>query len=452
MDARQIRDRIAGLAETFREEGPPAPAERRKRLNELEKLFCARTDAAAAALLEDWGRSETEALFSELLPLARDLRYFASHVVGWAAPQSGGLSIFNFPGRACTVAVPLGVVLITAPADLPILRTLHLTAAAYAAGNKVVLKLGSRVRHTMQFVRWLIEECFSPEEVLVVDGEMSFEELCRLPFDRVFPAGEGFPAVSPFAVSGRFGKSPCIVHHTADPENAAWRICRAKFFNAGAWYGAPEVLLVEKNVRDELMGALREALLRFYGDDPLETVQGLADDESYLRVVKLAEQGRLLSGGERDPRRRVLGPTIIDRLSPEDPLLSQVIDGPILPVLEFESDSQLLGLLGKMAPAPALYFFGDAPELREKLLDTFPASCVVFNDAGTQLLNRTLPFEGAGTGESINGRCTFELFSRRKQVMERSELFNFRGFFPPYSRGFLRFLAKLYGFKLKKQP
>jgi len=77
---------------------------------------------------------------------------------------------------------------------------------------------------------------------------------------------------------------------------------------------------------------------------------------------------------------------------------------------------------------------------------------VVFNDAGTQLFNRTLPQEGAGTGESLNGRHTFELFSRRKQVMERSELFNFRGFFPPYSGRFLRFLAKLYGLKLKKKP
>ena len=452
MDARQIRDRISGLAETFRQEGPPSPAERKKRLKTLAKIFCARTDAAAAALLDDWGRSETEALFSELLPLARDLRYFASHVVGWAAPKGGGLSVFNFPGRASTVAVPLGVVLITAPADLPILRTLHLTAGAYAAGNKVVLKLASRVRHSMRFIRWLIEECFSPEEVLALDGEVSFEELCKLPFDRVFPAGEGGPADTPFAVPGRTGKSPCIVHHTADPENAALRICRAKFFNAGAWFGAPEVLLVEKNVRDELMSAIRETLLRFYGDDPLETLQGLADDESYLRVVKLAEQGRLLSGGERDPRRRVLGPTIIDRLSPEDPLLRQVIDGPVLPVLEFDSGAELLGLLEKMAPSPALYFFGDAPELREKLLTTFPAACVVFNDAGTQLFNRPLPQEGAGTGESSNGRYTFELFSRRKQVMERSELFNFRGFFPPYSRKFLRFLAALYGLKLKKQP
>ena len=452
MDARQIRDRVSGLAETFRQEGPSSPAERKKRLKTLAKIFCARTDAAAAALLEDWGRSETEALFSELLPLARDLRYFASHVAGWAAPKGGGLSVFNFPGRACTVAVPLGVVLITAPADLPILRTLHLTAGAYAAGNKVVLKLGSRVRHSMQFIRWLVEECFSPEEILVVDGEVSFDELCKLPFDRIFPAGEGGPADTLFAVPGRTGKSPCVVHHTADPENAARRICRAKFFNAGAWFGAPEVLLVEKNVRDELMSAIRETLLHFYGDDPLETIQGLADDESYARVVKMAEQGRLLSGGERDPRRRVLGPTIIDRLSSEDPLLSQVIGGPVLPVLEFDSDAELLGLLGKTAPAPALYFFGDAPELREKLLNTFPAACVVFNDAGTQLFNRTLPQEGAGTGESSNGRYTFELFSRRKQVMERSELFNFRGFFPPYSQKFLRFLAKLYGLKLKKQP
>ena len=452
MDARQIRDRVSGLAETFRQEGPSSPAERKKRLKTLAKIFCARTDAAAAALLEDWGRSETEALLSELLPLARDLRYFASHVAGWAAPKGGGLSVFNFPGRACTVAVPLGVVLITAPADLPILRTLHLTAGAYAAGNKVVLKLGSRVRHSMQFIRWLVEECFSPEEILVVDGEVSFDELCKLPFDRIFPAGEGGPADTLFAVPGRTGKSPCVVHHTADPENAARRICRAKFFNAGAWFGAPEVLLVEKNVRDELMSAIRETLLHFYGDDPLETIQGLADDESYARVVKMAEQGRLLSGGERDPRRRVLGPTIIDRLSSEDPLLSQVIGGPVLPVLEFDSDAELLGLLGKTAPAPALYFFGDAPELREKLLNTFPAACVVFNDAGTQLFNRTLPQEGAGTGESSNGRYTFELFSRRKQVMERSELFNFRGFFPPYSQKFLRFLAKLYGLKLKKQP
>ena len=418
----------------------------------LAKIFCSRTDAAAAALLEDWGRSETEALFSELLPLARDLRLFASHVTGWAAPENGGLSVFNFPGRACTVAAPLGVVLITAPADLPILRTLHLAAGAYAAGNRVVLKLSPRVRHSMQFIRWLVEECFSPEEILVVDGEVAFEELCKLPFDRVFPAGEGGSGNAPFAVSGRTGKSPCIVHHTADPENAALRICRAKFFNAGAWFGAPEVLLVEKNVRDVLVSALREALLRFYGDDPLEKLQGLADDESYARVVKLAEHGRLLSGGERDPRRRALGPTVIDRLSPEDPLLCEVIDGPILPVLEFTSDAELLGLLEKMDPAPALYFFGDAPELRERLLTLFPASCVVFNDAGTQLFNRTLPQEGAGTGESLNGRRTFELFSRRKQVMERSELFNFRGFFPPYSEKFLRFLARLYGLKLKKQP
>ena len=452
MDARQIRDRISGLFKAFRQEGPPSPAERKKRLKMLEKIFCARSDAAAAALLEDWSRGENEALFSELLPLARDLRYFASHVTCWARPRNGGLSIFNFPGRACTVAAPLGVVLITAPADLPILRTIHLTAGAYAAGNKVVLKLSSRVRHSMQFIRWLIEECFSPEEVLVLDGEIALEELCELPFDRIFPAGETLSGGASGPVSEKSGKSPCIVHHTADPENAAWRICRAKFFNAGAYSGAPEILLVEKNVRDVLVSALREALQSLYGDDPLETLQGLSDDESYARVVKLAEHGRLLSGGERDPRRRVLGPTIIDRLPPEDPLFRQVIDGPVLPVLEFASDAELLGLLEKMAPAPALYFFGDAPELREKILNCFPASCVVFNDAGTQLFNRTLPSEGAGTGERLNGRHTFELFSRPKQVMERSELFNFRGFFPPYSRKFLRLVANLYGIKLKKQP
>jgi acyl-CoA reductase-like NAD-dependent aldehyde dehydrogenase len=64
------------------------------------------------------------------------------------------------------------------------------------------------------------------------------------------------------------GKSPTIVHPSADIKTAARRIAYGRFMNAGQICTAPDHVLVWPEVKDELVEHLVQAVRDSYGDDP----------------------------------------------------------------------------------------------------------------------------------------------------------------------------------------
>ncbi len=63
------------------------------------------------------------------------------------------------------------------------------------------------------------------------------------------------------------GKSPTYVHASADLDVAARRIAWGKFLNAGQTCIAPDYVLVDHQVRDQLVDQLAEQVGDFYGRD-----------------------------------------------------------------------------------------------------------------------------------------------------------------------------------------
>jgi aldehyde dehydrogenase (NAD+) len=431
--------------------------QRRARLKKLLSLVVEHRQAAIAALRDDLGKSAFESCATEILPLTDILRYLIRKLPKLARSRRAEVSWMNFPASGKVVPEPYGLVLVVATWNYPLLLALEPLAGAYAAGNRVVLKLHDRAPHVNVFLRWIIEEAFG-DEVLAIDSELGFTEILREKFDYVFYTGNGQGGREVLrAAAGNLtpatlelgGKSPCIVAPGANLKIAARRIVWGKFTNCGQTCVAPDYLIVHSSLRDALAEQLKRAVRKFYGTSPLDSPDygHMIDVRAYERVSKLVGNGRLICGGDKQPERLAIEPTVVDRLEADDPLLSEEIFGPVLPVVTYDKDEALFAELRRCGKPLALYCFGGDRKLRARLVSGSSSGALVFNDVVTHFINPGMPFGGVGSSGmgAYHGRRTFETFVHFKPVMEQSRWFDLPFRYPPFSKlrtAFLEFLIR----------
>ncbi len=89
----------------------------------------------------------------------------------------------------------------------------------------------------------------------------------------------------------------------ANIDLAAKRIAWGKFFNAGQTCITADYILAHKNIRDELVEALRKYIKQFYGDEPKNSkslARVISNDHTY-RLAILFNMGKVVIGGQSDP-------------------------------------------------------------------------------------------------------------------------------------------------------
>lgn len=431
-------------------------ARRRMMLDRMLKLLLGHRDAVFQALKDDLGKSEYESLTTELMPLVDIIHYLIDNLDYLTAPQWLPVSLLNWPARGRLLQEPYGEVLIGATWNYPLLLTLEPVAGAIAAGNYVVVKFAERAPRTMHFLNWLIMQSFSGEVIPVV-SEMSLQELLEQPFDYIFFTGgsesgkrvlaAAAPNLTP-ATLELGGKNPCIVAPGCNLKVAARRIVWGKFTNAGQTCVAPDYLVVHASIKEELMRRIHAAIHEFYGETPLDSpdYSHLIDSVAYERISRLTDHGRLISGGDKYPERCAIEPTVVDRLEdPDDPLLNEEIFGPILPVVEYESDPELLSEIRRHGKPLALYCFGGSRRLRKTLRENTSSGALVFNDVVMHFINPGMPFGGVGTSGmgAYHGKLTFQTFSHAKPEMSRGTFFDFALRYPPYPSWLVKLLKLL---------
>lgn len=445
-ERRKLDDRLAARRALADACDYPSVSHRRERLKKLLALLVKHRKAVAAALRDDLGKSEFEGYSTELLPLTEILRYLIRRLPSLSAVRRVPVSWMNFPASGRLVPEPYGLVLVVATWNYPLLLALEPLAGAYAAGNQVVLKLHDRSSHVSGFLQWLIGEAFDGE-VLVIDGECPLPELLKRKFDYIFYTGSdrggrdvlraAAENLTP-ATLEMGGKSPCIVAPGANLRTAAKRIVWGKFTNCGQTCVAPDYLLVHSALKEKLMLQLQKAIREFYGDHPLESpdLGHVIDIRAYERLSLLAASGRLVCGGDKDPERLMIEPSVIDRLEGGDPLLEEEIFGPLLPVVSYDSDSALFSELRRRGKPLALYCFGGDRKLRRALRSGTSSGALVFDDVVTHFVNPAMPFGGVGSSGmgAYHGRRTFDTFVHLKPEMTQSSWLDWPFRYPPFSR------------------
>jgi len=245
------------------------------------------------------------------------------------------------------------------------------------------------------------------------------------------------------------GKSPCVVDKSAKLDLAAKRLVFGKLLNCGQTCVAPDYVLIDKKIKDDFISALKKWMSAMYGTDPLDN-QGyvrMINRKHFDRVMGLIDSGKVVYGGRGNAETLKIQPTILDHVSPEDPVMQEEIFGPVLPILTYDSLNEAVAFINGRPHPLALYLFSEDKAVQELFLRRVPFGGGCINDTIIHLASSRLSFGGVGDSGmgSYHGKKSFETFSRRKSIVKKSTWLDLPIRYAPYSpkqEKLLRFFLK----------
>ena len=421
---------------------------RMEMLRKLRQTLVDNEAAIADALRADLGKSASESYMCETGLVISEISYLLRHIRSYAREKTVITPLAQFASRSYKKPGPYGVALIMSPWNYPLLLTLDPLAAALAAGNTAVIKPSAYSPATSSLIKKLIEDIFPPEYVAVVTGgreENSY--LLEEKFDYIFFTGsktvgqlvneKAAVHLTPTTLE-LGGKSPCIIHSSADLRLAAKRVVFGKYLNCGQTCVAPDYVLCEASVKDRFVEYLKAEIKKQYGADYAadETYGRIISERHFDRVTGLIDQSKVVIGGRSDRKKLKIEPTVMDNVSWDDRIMGEEIFGPVLPILTFDSINDAVRMVNRREKPLALYIFaGDRKVIRRVTsMCTYGGGCV--NDVVIHLATSSMGFGGVGESGmgAYHGKTGFDAFSHYKSIVDKKTWIDLPMRYHPYNK------------------
>jgi len=430
---------------------------RKKQLQLLEKAIKKHEERILAALYADLHKPAVEAFGSEIGLMYTEIRDILTELKGWMRPEVVSSPLMQYPSKSRIYRVPLGLTLIIAPWNYPFQLLMAPLAGAIAGGNCALLKPSELAPHTSAVIATMISETFDPAYISVLqgDGNVVIPDAMQHRFDHVFFTGStavgkkilemATPHLTPVTLE-LGGKSPCVVDDKVDIHVTAKRIIWGKYWNAGQTCIAPDYVLVHQKVKDELVAAMKKAIVRFWGENP-------AQSSDYARIINVKrfhvlrsylEQGNLLHGGATDENDLFIAPALLDGVDWNSPVMQEEIFGPVLPVIAFDKLEDAVQLIRQQPYPLSLYIFTKRAKTEKILLEQvrFGGGCI--NNTLVHFTNTELPFGGIGNSGvgRYHGKYSFETFTHARGIIKTGTWLDVPVKYPPYGNK-LKILKKM---------
>ena len=431
------------------------------RIENLKKLYRAvqkYESEIGKTLCSDLGKSDFEGFMCETGLVLSELHYMIRHTRRFARERTVHTPLSQFASRSYQKPTPYGNTLIMSPWNYPFLLTLDPLADAIAAGNTAIVKPSAYSPATSALIREIIQECFPPEYVAVVTGGREENRfLLEQKFDFVFFTGSQrvgkevlrhtAETLTP-AVLELGGKSPCIVDSTAKIKLAAKRIVFGKFINCGQTCVAPDYILCQRSVKDQLVHEICLQIKAQYGEAPLSNPDygRIINEKHFERICGLIDREKTVLGGETDRETLQITPTVMDNVSWDDAVMQQEIFGPVLPVLTFDTFEEVYSLLAGKPKPLALYLFSEDKRRMAEASQRCSYGGGCMNDTLIHLATSEMGFGGVGESGmgAYHGRDGFNVFSHTKSIVEKKTWIDLPMRYQPYNKGLYTRLLHLF--------
>ncbi len=421
------------------------------RIRQLEKLGSSihrYENKIIEALNQDLGKSEFEAYATEVGFVYHSIRYLIKNLNKWSKPQRVKTPLHLQPSKSCIIREPYGTVLVIGPFNYPFQLLIEPLIGAIAAGNCVILKPSENTPHLSAVVEQLIKEIFPRKFVCVIQGGREETSLLiHAPVDYIFftgsvPVGKiVMEAAAKNLVPVTLelgGKSPVIVDRTANLNLAAKRIVWGKFLNAGQTCIAPDYVLADAGIYDELVKKMKAVLQEFFGSSAQNSGDygRIINNRQFERLEAIIDQERthILCGGGFQKDDLFMEPTLIKAGSWDSASMQDELFGPLLPIMPYQTLDEAIQMVRENPKPLALYVFTENKSTEKQVLSqlSFGGGCV--NDTISHVVNHHLPFGGVGNSGmgAYHGKYSFELFSHAKSILKKSTCFDIGITFPPY--------------------
>jgi aldehyde dehydrogenase (NAD+) len=256
--------------------------------------------------------------------------------------------------KVYTLREPLrGAISAITPFNHPLNQVAHKVAPAIATNNRMVLKPTEKTPLTALLLADILYEAGLPPEMFsVVTGdpkEIADEMLTNAHVDLVTFTG-GVPIGKYIAAKAVYkrqvlelgGNDPIIVMEDADLEEAAALAAGGSYKNSGQRCTAVKRILVHETVAARFVDLLLEKTRAWTYGDPMDAAldMGTVIDEAAAKSFEatvsdaIARGARLLCGNVR--RGALYSPTLLDRVTPDMPVVKYETFGPVSPVIRFK--------------------------------------------------------------------------------------------------------------------
>lgn len=440
--AADIAESIRVQRKAFLADGPPSLAVRRNRMDRLSALTYENRDALAEAIRLDLGNRPVEfSTLWDVVGLLSDFAHIRRNLGRWMKPRPVMGSARPLGLRTRVQPQPLGVVGIMAPWNFPVHLLISPATAAFAAGNRVLLKPSELAPRTATLLEKFAAQYFSPEELVVVTGgPQTSAAFASMPLDHLFFTGS--PEVAKHVQRAAAdhlvpvtlelgGKNPVVVGRDADIATAASRTARARLLNGGQVCLCPDLAFVPAESCDDFVAAVERQFRCSYPtilDNPAHCT--IVNDKNYERVLGLIDDARAKGATvieaappEEDlpsAAQRRIAPTILRGVTDDMAVMRQEVFGPVLSVLPYQQLDEVIDYLNARPSPLASYWFGkDSIDFRRYCAHTRSGG-ITRNDFALHVMIDGAPFGGVGNSGmgAYHGKTGFDTFSHYRTITE----------------------------------
>lgn len=420
---------------------------RKNCLTKLRQEILRQEEAICEALKADLGKSATESYMSEIGMVLDDIRFQLKHLKRNMRNKRVKTPLAQFLAKSYVKPSPYGQVLVLAPWNYPFLLAIEPLVGAVASGNVVVLKPSEFAPQTALIMQKIIANVFLPEHATTILGEADVAtQLVSLKWDYIFfTGGTKIGQLVYEAASHNLtpvtlelgGKSPVIVDQTANLKLAARRIVFGKFLNCGQTCVAPDYLLVQESVANQLINLLKDNIKLLYNEALTNKDYGnIINERQYKRLLGYLKDANIIFGGKVDASTRKIEPTLLFPVDSNSSVMKEEIFGPILPIITYQHEEEIYSIVAKSPTPLALYLFSTNKKMIREITTkiSFGGGCI--NDTIIHLATSYMPFGGVGNSGigSYHGNKSFATFTHFKSIVNKSNLLDLPIRYTPYTK------------------
>jgi len=437
---KETKEAIQAANKAFEGWSQTSPAERAKLMNKMADLVENDSERLAKIMTMEQGKPLSQAA-AEIQTNVENLRWNAAEgqrILGDIVPSP---TTNQWQARK----QPVGVVGAITPWNFPSNMIIRKISPAIATGCTVILKPAKATPLSALALMELFDQAGFPEGVVnIVMGDSSTigkilsesDDIQKITFTGSTEVGQilneqAAPTLKKVSME-LGGHAPFIIFPDADLELATEMLIKTKFINNGQVCTSPNRIFIHKEIKqkatDLIMEKMKGVSVGNGLDDP--TTGPLINEEG---IEKIEEQlkdavdkgAQILCGGKRLTEGEYANgfffePTVLDGVTKEMAIFYEETFGPVIPLITFEEEDQVIKDANDTIFGLASYFFSTNIHTVDHVSNQLQYGMVGVND--TAISNSATPFGGvkhSGFGRE-NGTYGVEEYIEVKFVTIRT--------------------------------
>ena len=434
----------------------PVYQQRKQDLLNLKAMVAENMDAIIEAISADYGnRSRHETQFAEIISVTDGINDVIKHLKKWMKVQKRHVDLTMFPGgKNRVIPQPLGVVGMIVPWNFPINLAFMPLAAAFAAGNRAMVKMSENSINLTRLLMELTPRYF-PEDKLRFFEETGGVgvEFSQIPFDLIIFTGSGQTGKAVMASAAQNltpvvlelgGKAPAVIDRNYNLKKAVERIMFVKQFNAGQICTNVDYVFVHESQRDEFIQHARDYVAKHCPDIEHTDYTSVIDDRSVKRLSDTLDDAREkgatvinLNGDQQiNVETRKFPMQLVLDTTEDMTIRNRETFGPLLMVMTYKEHQEVVDYVNSKDRPLALYPFTNDHKLADMYIERVMSGGVTVNDALFHVAQHDIPFGGVGPSGMghYHGREGFETFSKMRPVFYQAGFSAMQFMRPPYGK------------------